>query len=346
MDNIFIDTSIFEENNFLESKRINEILKLSEESYIRIVLPEVTYEEILIRISKNVDEAFEKFNRYRRDTRVLRNSDSLKSKFEVLDKEKTISEIIEKIKKRFKDSKVTIVPYPILNIKDIFHSYYNKEKPFSEGVKKDEFPDAFALISMEKWCKEKGTTCLVFANDRDLIHYESDVIKPVDYKEYLDLKLSEIEVEKQREARLEAIKEQFLEHEDNFISEIDNWVYQELDDRSKYHDYTNYLELHELDIQDIEVDILDFKITSITDREISFQSDVDISYEVEIVTDDEDYAMYDDDEGSWVYIETRTEKIKRNKIIKVDFIYQIPAAGENFAELQIEEINQGKDLKI
>lgn len=42
MDNIFIDTSIFESNNFLESKRIDQILKLGEEKHIQILLPAVT----------------------------------------------------------------------------------------------------------------------------------------------------------------------------------------------------------------------------------------------------------------------------------------------------------------
>ena len=55
MDIIFIDTSIFESNNFLESDRIKEVYKLAERGEIKVVLPELTYDEILNRISKNIE---------------------------------------------------------------------------------------------------------------------------------------------------------------------------------------------------------------------------------------------------------------------------------------------------
>ncbi len=52
MDYIYIDTSIFEANNFLERHRINEIFKLAEEKELGIVLPAITYNEVKSRAIK------------------------------------------------------------------------------------------------------------------------------------------------------------------------------------------------------------------------------------------------------------------------------------------------------
>lgn len=346
MDNIFIDTSVFEENNFLESRRINELLKLSEEGYIKIVLPKVTYEEILSRTRKKIEEAVSKFNRYRKDTRILRNIESLATKFEPIDEIELNKEIIEIIKKRFDDSKVEIIDYPTLNIESVFESYFNKTKPFSEGIKKNEFPDAFAMISLEKWCKENNKKCLVFAKDHDLISYASDEVKPVEYEEYLNTKLIEVEGIKQRNTRLKLVKKLFDKSNAIFTDQISAWVNEQLDDETKYYDYTNYLDLHDLRIIHIEITIEDYQITSATDSEISLQSEVEIYFEVEITTDDQDYGIYDDEDKEWIYYDTIVKNIEEFKEIRVDFIYQIPIAGEKFAELEIEKINEGKDLNL
>jgi len=63
MDTIFIDTSIFESNNFLESKRIKEVYKLAERGDIKVVLPKLTYDEIINRVSKNIDEVDSKIQK-------------------------------------------------------------------------------------------------------------------------------------------------------------------------------------------------------------------------------------------------------------------------------------------
>ena len=139
MDIIFIDTSIFESNNFLESKRIKEVYKLAEREDIKIVLPELTYDEIVNRISKNILEANQKFKKYRNDTRTLRNVDSLSDKFEPFNNEEVQKEFVEKLNNQFDKSNIEIVDYPTLNIKDIFRSYFEKRFPFGSGGKKSEF---------------------------------------------------------------------------------------------------------------------------------------------------------------------------------------------------------------
>lgn len=346
MDIIFIDTSVFEENNFLESHRINQILKLGEERYIKIILPEITKREIVNRLRKNVTDAVVSFKKYRDGTRILRNAPSLNEKFEPINEAECILEIENIITERFNIANIEIIEYPTLNIGIVFSKYFNKELPFSEGIKKNEFPDAFALVTVEEWCKKNKKTCIVFAKDNDIIKYNSDLIQFVDYEKYLSTKLEEVETLKQRNQRLVHVKNLFNNDKEDIISKVKDWVSYELDDENTYLKYTNYHEIHDIEIGEIEVVIEDFQITSISDSAITLECITDIAYFVEITYDDENDAMYDDEEKVWHYYSTKTDRIEDSKSIYLTLKYEIPPAGEQFAELLIEEINEGRDLNI
>lgn len=343
MDYIFIDTSIFEANNFLESKRINEILRLSEQEYIKIILPELTYKEILNRLKVNIVEAAQKYKKYRNDTRILRNIESLNGKFEPINVDECIEQMEQKITERFKRAKIEIIGYPTISIKDVFDSYFEKKPPFGSGIKKNEFPDAFALLSIEKWCIDNKKKCIVFAKDNDIIHFQSvhlDIVE--DYEKYLNDKLIVIEGQK----RMKRFEELYCSKEEELLIEVKNWVNDELDDFSKYYHYSNYMDVHDIDIQEVNVDLDEYQITRVTDKIISIQTKANIDFKVEIVIDDENYAIKDDDTKTWHFMDTRIELIEENRTIFIDLNYEIPAAGEEFIELVIEEINGGRELRI
>src|SRR5690554_6746491 len=82
MDTLYIDTSIFEANNFFESHRINQLYKLSKKEKIKVIIPELIYDEIKNRLHINIKSSVDRFSKYRTDTRVLRNISSIKSQFE------------------------------------------------------------------------------------------------------------------------------------------------------------------------------------------------------------------------------------------------------------------------
>lgn len=347
MENIFIDTSIFEANNFLESKRINEILRLSEEGYIKIVLPELTYREIISRTRKNITEAVQKFKMYRNDTRVFRNINSLKGKFTPINEDECKKELEVTIEKRFKMSKVEIIGYPTIPIKEVFNSYFDKKFPFGSGIKKSEFPDAFALLSIEKWCRDNNQKCLVFSKDKNIIQFESEFLDVVeDYEKFLSDKLIEIEMKKKHEERLAQFQKLYEDNSHNLIKQIEEWVHNELDDFSRYYDYSNYMEVHDIDIKDISVDLEDYQITKITEEAISIQTKAYVNFKVEIVFDDENFAIKDDETKTWHYMDKKSELIDEILYIPVDLNYAIPQAGKEFIELEIEEINGGRNLKI
>src|SRR5699024_2028864 len=153
MDIIFLDTSIFVANNFLEGNRIKSIYRLAKNKEIKVILPQLVFDEIINQVKKNIDDAENSFKKNRNRTKVLRNIPSLASKFDLFDNAKAKEKLIELIKDKFEESNFEIIDYPTINIQEVFQSYFNHNFPFSNGIKKNEFPDAFALKTIELWAE-------------------------------------------------------------------------------------------------------------------------------------------------------------------------------------------------
>lgn len=341
MDIIFLDTSIFEANNFLEGKRINEILKLSEEGNIKIVLPKLTFDEIINRIKKNIEIASSKFSKCRNETRVLRNIPSLKDKLETFDIEKAQKDLIDIVEKKFSNAKIVIIDYQLMDIKEIFDGYFSQSYPFSQG-KKDEFPDAFALKIIENWSKDKNLKIKVFAKDNDINNYTSDYLIIGDkFETYLDLKLQEIAKEKEL---YQKINNAINKYRKNIIDEIINWVSFEIDDYTKYYKYSNYLEVHDIEIKKINVELGKHQITSVDDEYIALQFKVKINFKVELTIDDEDYMYKDDDTKDWVFLETTNLIVNEERYVDIDTLFYLEE--NEIIDYEIEEINNGQKMKI
>ncbi len=346
MENVYIDTSIFEGNNFLEGKRINELLKLGEEGHIQIILPMITLREIQSRAINHIKNSVSRFRRYRDETKIFRNIDSLEHRFEPINEEECIDEFLALFEKRLTKSKVLIVDYPTINIKEVFDKYFNNKFPFSKGEKKHEFPDAFSLLSVETWCKETKAKCFVFSNDKDLLNYESEVLKIIPaYGEYLDEKLRKIEAEKKRQERLERADKLYSENKGRLEDEIESWLTTELDDFETYYRYTGE-EVHNISIKDTSVTLMDYQLISINEHQILLEAQATIYYNVEIEIDDPDSGYYDSEDKVRIYTDTETQVFEREQIIPIQLKISIPVVDVDILDIEIEEYNDGKELKL
>ena len=346
MDIIFIDTSIFESNNFLESKRIKEVYKLAERGNIKVILPKLTYDEILNRITKNVEESSQKFKKYRNETRILRNVPSLSKKFEPFESSEINEELKAILEERFSVSKFEIIDYPTLNIEDIFNSYFGKKFPFGSGGKKSEFPDAFALKSVEIWAEENNTKVLAFSKDNDMLNYKSEHLKIIDdFDLYLSNKIKEIESE-YHQKRLDEIDDIIQNKSENIQTEIKDWIEDQLDDYSKYYEYSNSYEVHEYSIVEVKTDIEDYNITNVSEDYISVQLRVYVNYKVEIIIDDEDNMFRDYETKEWIFMDTKAVLIDEIRYIDVDLIFEIEPDDDTIYEPEIETFNNGRLLNV
>jgi hypothetical protein len=338
---LFIDTSIFEANNFFEGDRIKQILKLASEGTVKILMPIITYYEILNRAGKNIEDATLKIKKLKNESRVIRNLDSVKGILDSIDLTHAMEEFKSLLDNKIKSSKIELLDYPTINIKEVFDSYFNDKFPFSKGAKKNEFPDAFAIITIEKWCEDNGVPCHIISHDKDLINYKSKYISNTSTLElYLDKILKELKTSK----LIEGSASYYIDNENKLASEINLWVRNQLDDDSFYYSHFE-MDVHYFEIISCETDIPNhFQFVSIENDEIIIEARASIRYEVEVEIDDENTYWYDSEDKVGNYYDTVHKIVSEEAIIyfksRLVIEHEIPIA------IEIIEINNNKKLSI
>ena len=75
----------------------------------------------------------------------------------------------ERIDRYLKSVDATVVPAKgHVDIDELLRIYFEGTAPFSkEGKKKNEFPDAIALLSLEDWARNNAATLIAVSTDKD-----------------------------------------------------------------------------------------------------------------------------------------------------------------------------------
>lgn len=345
MEHIILDTNIFIKENFLDGKRIRELLKLSEEEKIKIVMTVIAVAEVKSRYRTFTRKAVQNLNEYKNqfESRVLRNSSVGKKIYDRIVSKDIENEFNYKFDAILKKSKVIIIDYSDLNIGNVFEKYFKNEFPFGGGDKKNEFPDAFALDLIEKWCIDQKIKCRIFSSDKDFLNYQSDHLEITkNYESYLDQKLQYYLTQ---EERISVLNEVFENSSEKIDDAIETWYRYILDDNSLYYSFV-WVEIHHIDVTEVTVNKKSYKIVAIDDESIEIEIEADLTFTVDLTIDDENYSYYDSEDKETYYFETTTEEVKRNVTAKVSAIAYIASKEEYEDELEITDVNKDKELVI
>ena len=182
--NVFIDTQAFIADNFFNGRNIRRVAEFGNKEVIRIFLTEVTINEIKSNAFKRIGDArsliFD-FKKKLASNRILNHVEEFQNTLEKIKLDINFCEetIQMELKSFIKNGKVNIIPYENAKLTEIMNKYFNQEKPFDSGDKKNEFPDAIVLSALEEWCSLKGEKMYVISGDSDLGEYNSDCLIPI-----------------------------------------------------------------------------------------------------------------------------------------------------------------------
>ena len=297
---IFLDTSIFIKENFFAGNKLKAFFKHEEESNINLLTTSIIRNECLSNLEKYLNDSNTILNKALKElnnkAKVLKNIEALqalfnlRNTFKLEDETKNLKEDLNNIfDSHFEE--IEIDPEKTLKIID---DYFNENAPFKNGIKKNEFPDAIVLNSLESWCKANKTKVYVVSQDEDLNSFESEYLIPVkEYDKLLDqisftfsdanfnLKVEDVIQESDKEI-IDAIKESFI---DFFpTSGVDDYSWIEFDIDS---------------IEQIEITLLGHSILSIYDNVAEIEITVDTDYLLKISYEDADTGWYDKETGHY-----------------------------------------------
>lgn len=171
-----IDTSIFEKNGLKLNKGLLAQLHQFRDNPINLVLSDIVYLELKSHLNKKEKEAKSKIESALNDASDYLNYciddiEKIKSLINVDYKVSTISNLI--LEDFIKKCGIELVKgEAYCEIKYLIDMYFLHQAPFKEtGNKKNEFPDAIALLSLQSWAEENNKKLLAVSSDKDWIDF-------------------------------------------------------------------------------------------------------------------------------------------------------------------------------
>lgn len=172
MVGILLDTSVFSGHGYKLESGLLDRLKQFKDKPTYIVIPDVIRNELLSHLKKKAHSAkvnLEKSFREANDHLLLKENQNLNSIHDSIAL-CNVDEIVENRLKAFEEKcdAWLLKSQDFVSVGEVLDSYFNSTAPFSEtGKKKNEFPDAIALLASEAFAKFKGIKLYAVSKDND-----------------------------------------------------------------------------------------------------------------------------------------------------------------------------------
>ena len=321
------------------------LFDLAEKGYVRILMPEITENEWLKHFRENTKISFADIER-KTPLLGISETDGLLEKYKSIVKE--YEDLTEKAFKTHMDrAKVIRLGYDYAKdqISEVFGKYFAQEKPFGPKGKKDEFPDAFVLVSLEKYAKENNLEkIIVISTDNDMKEYQSDVLQAWEPVKYLN-EINAVKIpaySKLKKPELKKVSDDVVSlmsyvsgQPVSLLKIIKDEVEEYLSDIFVYSERFNYVDVEYVDIKHIKVnsDAKSLQILSIDEDSIEASFDVDVEAVVEVTHFDEENSIWDSEEKDFLFRENTSTDLKISSTVPVTIISPRPEEGYDMSEI-------------
>ncbi|MEG4149079.1 PIN domain-containing protein [Microcoleus sp. Pol12B5] len=323
---VALDTQVFDSYNFnYNSKVFQTLVTLAQQEKIRLLLTSVTLHEIRSHItegavltSKAVEQAVNDLNKKRfkpqgdtKRVKISANSDLLnefKKKVQELapNFEQINQELLDQLKAFLQATGFEIIEVDRVSVVDIFENYFSGTPPFGEGKKKYEFPDAFALLALQKEAEDRNRIIYVVSGDADWEKFCSS-------SEYLSLigkldELLETIIQETDSDEFDACYELYSDKKDEIKEYIEN----------KFSDLNFSMDLsgtsliewgsEEIEVEVKSVDIIHSSLVHIDDSDadqpsVVFELEAEVHYDAKVSYESLEYAIYDREDDRYYGVE-------------------------------------------
>lgn len=336
---VALDTQVFDSYNFnYKSKVFQTLIELVQQEKIRLLLTSVTLYEIKAHItegaeltSKAIDQAVNDLNKKRfkpqgdtKRVKISANSDLLyefKKSVQALapNFDQINQELIGQLEDFLQETDFKIIEVDRVSVVEIFENYFSGSPPFGEGKKKYEFPDAFALLALQREAEDRNRIIYVVSGDSDWEKFCSSSD---------DLSLI---------GKLDELLETIIRETDSDEVDVCYELYSDKKDEIKRYIEDNFSNLdfsidlsgtsliewgsEEIEVEVSSVNITDSSLVYIDDSDadhpsVVFELEAEVNYDAKVSYESLEYAIYDREDDMYYGGETIntafTQSIKLN----------------------------------
>lgn len=165
-DALTLDTQTVERNGFNFDGGLLAQLKQFVDGPTKVVIAQIVLSEIFRHLREKTKEAKESVENAHRKAILY----GLRAPAEIAFAEEpdTRSVALKRLEKYLKEIGAAIISPDAVPMRDLVRTYVRAEPPFTaSGPKKDEFPDAIALLSLAHWANANDKRILAVSSDKD-----------------------------------------------------------------------------------------------------------------------------------------------------------------------------------
>lgn len=313
-DYVFVDTSVFcKANYFVKDGTISHLFQLHDKGRIMLLMPTITKREVQKNYRQDLVEQFDKLSRLHK----LKNIKTYN--LPIMNNDDIYKEVNSKISEMM--NHVCELDYSYCqNVESVFEKYFERQYPFAGRGKEKEFPDAFALQTIEKYASDNQIKkVIVLSEDGDMKDYQSSVLDTSeDYKMYLSRKLKE-------DADLTGFEEILNDSLPNIECQLNLKVEALLTNPGTYQEVINLNEVRDVSLNGFEVILNsnDCYITSINEHSIDIDLHAKLEFSVSVEYLDLESSYYDREYDQWLVRNYEFNNIVRSDNIVVKLKYTI-----------------------
>lgn len=296
---VFLDTEVYRRyGHNLNDKVLQRLLRLTKEHISTLHITDITREEIrrqLSDMSAEVAQAVNKGNRSLRNWRFVRSRH--------LGNEPVPADVdaADLATEAVRDFDITMTTewrpkrHDALNLpaKHVFDAYFRRDPPFDKPDSK-EFPDAFVVAALDKWCQENHQRMYVITKDKAMLRgvAQTKTLLPLaTLEDYLALLVDDPKV-------IEKVERIF---ESPAWDTVDQSVCEQLGNLGT--PYTG--DLHDGEVihheaGDGPVELIEFKVISASDEEIEVVAKVKAPIRFEVQYLDTSTAWWDSEDKEFI----------------------------------------------
>lgn len=303
VETVFLDAQAYEAASFnFNGKLFSALRKHLASGRLRLVITDITKEEVDARIDKNLAQELAALGKAQKNARVLRSSPlpGVTAALADLDAKEVRDSLLGAFTGFLKTHKAEIIETSGQEAGPVFEKYFASKPPFGTGDKKHEFPDAFVVQALVEWASDSETELFVVSGDApfgaacaecDALHPISDLAALLDHVASDNKKLSDF-IRTQLIAHLEKIKQAakaaFVDlgfHVDDEWGDV------------------------EVEVTSIELDG-DPEILDISGDESTAQLRFNVTFDAHLSYDDSETGMWDSEEGEMIGMEHVDETVQ------------------------------------
>lgn len=335
---VFVDTSMYENKNFqFHQHTLGRFKELCSDHILYLLINSVVDNEVKSHLIEKGQESARHVRDFKKTIKILRNLPEIKHHaiFEELKKEDVERLLLEKFES-FKDEAVyENIDINLASLDTIITKYFGKEAPFS-NKKKNEFPDAIILESLQEWAKEKTVSVYVLSVDNDMKLFCQNSGGWLTYIDNLDDFINLVVTTENKLSDLSKFAEEQLESQ---ISELES----QLEDLINSIEYTTIGYDIDDEIRDCnayDLVILEKNIIKV-DREYA-EFSLSIKFTVDAWHDLTDYdrSIWDSEDKKYMFMAKTSRKVQHevqcNTYILIEFEDAL-AINTYLSEINIED---------